>query len=183
MIYLMRHGLDDERYVGGYSKIGLTYEGIKQVEESTKYIKNLNINKIVCSDVFRARQTANIVNIELNKEVIEDNNLRELDKGYLNGMYKPTAKLLFPQYFGELSIYDSYPNGESMLDLYKRIKILLNNIDKYDGDLLVTHRGVINMMYYILNNIELDMNKERFNVTHASIHELDLEKKLIRRVY
>jgi len=179
----MRHGLDDERYVGGYSNIGLTYEGIKQVESSTKYIKKLHINKIVCSDVFRAKQTANIINIELNKDIIVDSDLRELNKGKLNGMHKELARVLYPSYFEKLSIYDRYPDGESMEDLYKRIKILLSNIDKYDNDLLVTHRGVINMIYYILNSIKLDMDKQRFNVEHASIHELDFEKKLIRRVY
>ena len=27
------------------------------------------------------------------------------------------------------------------------------------------------------------MNKEKFNVSHASIHEMNIEKKLIRRIY
>lgn len=183
MIYLMRHGLDDERYVGGYSDVELIDEGIKQVNDASKFIRKLHINKIVCSDVLRAKQTANIVSEDIKKEIIIDSDLRELNKGYLNGMYKQTAKLLFPQYFKDLSIHDRYPNGESMLDLYNRINILLSNIDKYDNDLLITHRGVINMLYYILNDIELDMNKERFNVTHASIHELDIAKKKIRRIY
>ena len=39
------------------------------------------------------------------------------------------------------------------------------------------------MIYYLLNDIELDMNKERFDVTHASIHELDIKSKKIRRIY
>ncbi len=69
-----------------------------------------------------------------------------------------------------------------MYDLYKRIKILLGNI-KDNNTLYVTHRGVINMIYYILKDINLDMDKEKFNVTHASLHELDLNKKLIRRIY
>jgi hypothetical protein len=38
-------------------------------------------------------------------------------------------------------------------------------------------------MYYILNNIELDMDKEKFLVAHASVHEMDIEKRLIRRIY
>lgn len=70
-----------------------------------------------------------------------------------------------------------YPEGESMLDLYKRIKLLLENIDKYDNSLLITHRGVINMIYVILNGEELTMDKEKYGVEHASIHELDLAKK------
>ena len=70
-----------------------------------------------------------------------------------------------------------------MYDLYNRIKILLEKLKSNENTLIVTHRGVINMIYYILNKISLDMNKERFNVTHASLHELDLNKKLIRRIY
>ena len=34
MIYLMRHGKDDERYVGGYSDVDLTREGQRQVLDS-----------------------------------------------------------------------------------------------------------------------------------------------------
>lgn len=70
-----------------------------------------------------------------------------------------------------------------MIDLYKRIKLLLNEIKDWDNTLVITHRGVINMIYYILNEIELDMDKNKFNVTHASIHEVEFDKKLIRRIY
>jgi len=38
------------------------------------------------------------------------------------------------------------------------------------------------MLYYILKDIELDMNKERFDVTHASLHQIDKCKK-IKRIY
>ena len=183
MIYLMRHGLDDERYVGGYSNIGLISTGIKQVSDSISTIRKLSINEIVCSDVLRARQTSEIISKETNLSVTIDSKLRELDKGLLNGMEKVSAKKLYPEYFEYLTIYDRYPNGECMLDLYNRIKLLLEEIDKYNNKLLVTHRGVINMIYYLLNDIELDMNKERFDVTHASIHELDVDKKMIRRIY
>ena len=51
-----------------------------------------------------------------------------------------------------------------------------------DNSLVVTHRGVINTIYYYLNNIPLDMDKKKFNVDHLSIHELDIQKKLIRRI-
>ena len=76
-----------------------------------------------------------------------------------------------------------YPEGESLRDLYIRIKSYLDRIMKLeDNTLLVTHRGVINMIYYILYNKELDMNKKQFKVDHASVHELDKENRLIRRV-
>lgn len=183
MIYLMRHGLDDEKYVGGYSNVGLIDIGIKQVKDSVGFIKKLNINRIVCSDIFRAKQTGEIINEDLKLEINYTSSLRELNKGLLNGMDKQLAKILYPNYFNNLTISDRYPDGESMKDLYNRIKLLLDDIDKYDNSLLVTHRGVINMIYYLLNNIELDMDKRRFDVTHASIHELDIKQKSIRRIY
>ena len=69
-----------------------------------------------------------------------------------------------------------------MQQLYDRVYKYLNEI-KFDNVLIVTHRGVINMIYYILNNIELDMDKEKFGVSHASIHELDINKRKIKKIY
>lgn len=43
MIYLLRHGLDDENYIGGWSDISLTEEGIKQVQYATKFLESKKI--------------------------------------------------------------------------------------------------------------------------------------------
>lgn len=184
MIYLIRHGLDDERFIGGYSNVELTKEGIEQVHESGIWLKEnvKNIDKIYTSDIKRAIQSADIINGYFNLEVEKIDCLRELNKGLLNGMDKELAKIYYPDYIEVNNINIKYPDGESMIDLYNRIKILLNSIDKYDNSLLVTHRGVINMIYILLNKHELTMDKERYNVEHASIHELDIDKKLIRRI-
>ena len=70
-----------------------------------------------------------------------------------------------------------------MLDLYKRMHEYLEKIKNLDNVMLVTHRGVINMFYYLLNDIEPNMDKGMFNVVHGSVHEMDINKKLIRRIY
>ena len=71
MIYLLRHGLDDETKIGGYSNVSLTDEGIIKTKEARSFIEeNINFNKIISSDVKRAVQTSNIVNENLNKEII-----------------------------------------------------------------------------------------------------------------
>ena len=184
MIYLVRHGLDDENFIGGYSDVGLIEEGKKQINNAGIWLKEniKDINKIYTSDVKRAIESSNIINKYLNLDIFVTKELRELDKGLLNGMDKILAKKNYLEYVNVNDINIRYPNGESMIDLYNRIKILLNNIDKYDNSLLVTHRGVINMIYVLLSNHELTMDKERYNVEHASIHELDIDKKLIRRI-
>ena len=184
MIYLVRHGLDDESYIGGHSDIDLTKIGIKQVENAGMWLKenNIKVNRIYTSDIKRAVTTSNIIGKILNLDIIKTNKLRELDKGLLTGLKKEVAMVKYPDYKNIDKIDVRYPNGESMLDLYNRIKIFLKEIDKYDDSLLVTHRGVINMIYVLLNNDCLTMNKEKYNVEHASVHELNLEKRKIRRI-
>lgn len=185
MIYLLRHGLDDENYIGGWSEVDVINEGKMQIYDATQFLKqqNFQINKIFTSDVKRAITTANIVAKELNVEVIKDSNLRELNKGDLNGMLKSEAIKNYPQYLKEVTIDTKYPNGESMQEFYQRVKEYLPKLYELDNNLIVTHRGVINMLYFILNNIDLDMNKEQFNVTHGSIHKLDIKENKIERIY
>ena len=185
MIYLVRHGLDDERYIGGWSNVDLINIGKVQIYDATKFIveKRLVINKIISSDIKRAKSTSEIINEKLNLDIIYTSELRELDKGIYTGLLKKNIKKDELEIINNFNIYDRYPKGEAMIDLYKRMRCFLEKIRLYDNVLLVTHRGVINMFYYILLDEKLDMNKEKFNVSHASIHEMDIEKKLIRRIY
>lgn len=187
MIYLLRHGLDDETYLGGWSNVDLIDEGIEQVKSSSLKIKELDlkINKIIASDVKRAKTTAEIVSDILGLSSFEESDLfREQNKGLLNGMLRTYAENTYPEYKeSNISIDTRYPSGESLSDLYKRMKDNLEYINSLsDQTLIITHRGVINMLYYILNDIPLDMDKKRFGVTHASLHVYDKQNKSIRKV-
>jgi probable phosphoglycerate mutase len=190
MIYLLRHGLDDERFIGGHSDVDLIEEGVLQIEKSAMYIKdNLNIRGIISSDVKRCVTSSNIVNEILDSSVLVklDSSLRELDKGILTGCDRSLLTKCEKEILnrGNTDINFCYPNGESMIDLYNRINLLVNDgyfLDK-DCFLLVTHRGVINMLYFIFNNEKLMLNKEKFMVEHGSIHELDITNKKIKRIY
>ena len=89
MIYLLRHGLDDEKYIGGWSDVSLVRDGIKQVELVKDYVSNnIEFNKIISSDILRAKQTAEIINKNFNKEIIYTDLLREQSKGDYNGKLK-----------------------------------------------------------------------------------------------
>ncbi len=187
MIYLMRHGLDDEMFIGGWSDVDLIDEGIAQVVNTGKKMieDDIVINKIITSDIKRAVTTSKIIEHFYPHVSIEESKIfREQNKGILNGMNKENAKQNYPEYFDYVDIDKVFEGGESLRDLYNRIKDYLEYILSIeDNTLIVTHRGVINMIYLLLNNQELDMNKERFGVTHASLHELDKEKRIIRKVF
>lgn len=181
MIYLVRHGLDDERYIGGWSDVDLVEEGKIEVEKIARFIKenNLDINKIYSSDIKRALTTTEIINKYLNLEVEKASIYRELDKGDLTGKLKENYNLR--KYNTNLDL--KYPNGESYREFYERIKELYyKEIINLDNVLIVTHRGVINMIYTILNNDPLSLDKEKYGVTHASLHELDRNKKKIKKI-
>lgn len=182
MIYFLRHGLDDETYIGGWSDVDLTSVGIEQVKEITSVISKLPISKIISSDIKRAKTTAEIVSKVLNIPVEYSPKFRELDKGLLTGLKVSDAAILYPEYRKNVSVDTVYPEGESMMDLYERIKYLLRQIEGWDEVLIVTHRGVINMIYFITQNRLPDMDKEQFGVTHASLHEYDPKEKKIRKV-
>lgn len=184
MVYLMRHGQDDESYIGGWSDVSLIPDGVFEVEESAEWIKdNLNILSLQCSDVKRALETADIVSSYLNLPYQVNSNLREQNKGDLNGVLRMNLtyeKLVLTK---SKNVDMRYPNGESLRDLYNRMKVYLDKIMKMeDNTLLITHRGVINMIYYILNDIPLDMDKKQFGVVTASVHELDINMKKIKRI-
>lgn len=194
MIYLMRHGLDDEKYVGGHSDVRLSDQGIIQAIKAGLFIRdNLDIEDgIIASDVRRARETALIV-YEINRDKYEhlsfslSENLRELDKGDLTGKDKSLLTFEEQNILNTKDINQTFPNGESMQDLYERIKNLVDtNWFTEGGDtkqLYVTHRGVINMLYFMFNDEPLSMNKKKFGVEHGTIHEVDFAKKKIKRIY
>lgn len=184
MVYLMRHGQDDENYIGGWSKVGLIKEGKIEVIDTALWIKdNLHIERVIVSDIERAMQTAAIVCDILGLEFLPSTELREQNKGLLNGMPHKKAQKKYGELLNNVTVDTVYPEGESLRDLYNRIKIYLEKLMTLKSDtLIITHRGVINMIYYILNDKELDMDKKQFGVTPASVHELDVENRTIKKI-
>lgn len=185
MIYLMRHGQDNEDFVGGWSDVDLISTGILEVNEAALWLKdNLSIKRIISSDVKRAMTTAEIVAKILDVPFTVDANLREQNKGILNGRKVESLTSAEKQLIMSPKLDTLYPNGETFINFHNRIKKHLEKLKTLEDDvLIVTHRGVINNIYFILNNVGLDMNKKRFNVTTASIHELDKDSSRIRRIY
>ncbi len=184
MIYLMRHGQDDESYIGGWSDVSLIPEGIVEVKNVAMWIRdNISIKDIQCSDVKRAVMTASIVSDYLDVSYTINPDLREQNKGDLNGKLRELLTIEERSYVDSKCVDTVYPNGESLRDLYNRMKLYIGRIMEMDDDtLLITHRGVINMIYFILYDKDLDMNKKQFGVSTASIHELDKENKIIKKV-
>lgn len=124
MIYILRHGLDDETRIGGFSDTPLTIEGINEVKRTILFMmsRKISFNQLYTSDIKRAKETAYLISRAYYAKIIEDARLRELDKGLLTGLSVMEASKRYPEYMKNVEINKKYPNGESLLDLYKRQK-------------------------------------------------------------
>lgn len=182
----IRHGKDDGNYRGGWSNQDIISEGMEQAHKLAKYLEenkeSLNIKKFVVSDLKRAITTANIANETLKLPVELEPKLREMNNGDLAGMLNDDALVKYPGlFFNTLGMNERYPNGESPVDFYNRIKDWFNEaIDLYKDEdtniAFVTHSGVINIIYYIVKKIEWTNKEKSFKIGNCSIHILDLSK-------
>ena len=173
MIYLMRHGSDDPDRLGGWSRYGLTEEGIRQVNAAKEKLIDKNIEKIFSSDLKRARETAEIIAEFLGLPVTFSPQFRETNNGVLAGMLKAEAKEKYPElYWSALDWTQAYPGGESPEAFYTRIEKAWREFKtntKNKTVLLVSHGGVMNVILCIEKNI-LYTNKEmRFQISNAGI--------------
>ncbi|KYH34062.1 putative phosphoserine phosphatase 2 [Clostridium tepidiprofundi DSM 19306] len=187
-IYLVRHGKDDDRYRGGWSELDLIPEGKEQAKKLAEFLylkqKEFNITKIISSDLTRAFSTANEVVKKLDIRVEVDKDLREMNNGDLAGMLNKEALVKYPGlFFNTLRMDEKYPNGESPDDFYKRVKKRFDDlICKYkesnENILIVTHGGVINIIYHIVKDIEWTNKNKAFKASNVAIHKLNCEGKL-----
>lgn len=185
-IIFVRHGKDDENYRGGWSNLGLVPEGIEQAKQLAKYLKEKNeeycITRIVSSDLTRAKETADIISVELGLPVVTDEKLREADNGEVAGMPNAEALEKYPGLFwSTLKPDECYPNGESPMQFFTRIKTwfetFLSECKDTEGNVLVvTHGGVINIVYHLVNHMEWSNTKKSVPIGNCSIHVLDTER-------
>lgn len=125
----------------------LTENGINDIEKISEEIGG-DFDVILCSPVLRTKQTAEILNKKINKEIVFVEELREMYRGDWEGEVSKEIKQEIEEYRG-LSFKDKYNykkdnNGESFLELEARVKKFVNSLGKYKGKkiLVVTHEGL-----------------------------------------
>ena len=192
-IFFVRHGKDDENYRGGWSGLGLVPEGVEQAKMLARYLvekkEEYRITRIVSSDLPRAKETAEILAKELEQPMTTDERLREADNGDLAGMPNEEALKKYPELFwSTLKPEECYPNGESPMQFFSRIKewfeMFLKECKDADGNVLVvTHGGVINVVYHLVKNLEWSNAIKSIPVENCSVHVLDVERMEIWEEY
>ena len=182
-LLFVRHGKDSDQHRGGWSQLDLLPEGKREAKMLADYLErhkeNYHFKKIITSDLKRAETTAIILAKKLQLPLEKESALRETNNGDLAGMLNSEADQKFPRlYFRSLAMDEHYPNGESPIEFYQWIKtwfqrFLQENDDSDETQIVVTHGGVINIIYHLVNQIEWTNKSNLFHVKHCSISLLN----------
>ena len=148
MLYIMRHGQTDANLGGqiqGRRDIPLNDTGRTQATAAVEKIVPLGIKRIVSSDLSRAAETAGIIASQLNITVEYDPRLREYNFGDLGKMQPGQIGL---DIIGVLLSTPQKINAEPIPDMFARVAGFLNEIDKNQNTLVVSHGGTMRVMMY-----------------------------------
>ncbi len=184
-LIFVRHGKDNDRYRGGWSSLDLIPEGVEQAKQLAKHLRDNNhtyqIKHIVSSDLTRTLTTANIISCELGLPIQKEFQIREINNGDLAGMLNDTAlKQYSGIFFSSLEMDEAYPNGESPNDFYLRIKKWFSDFSSNYRDvkgniLVVTHGGVINVVYHLVKDIKWNNKGRVFKAGNCCVHVLNMD--------
>lgn len=185
-IYFVRHGKEEEGFRGGWSQRSLTDEGKNQSQRLANYLyehrERFNFSRIVSSDLNRAKETAFYIGEKFKMKPELKQEWRENNNGVIAGMPNEEIEKTFPGlYFGTLGMDERFPGGESPREFLNRIKYSFYKLrdevlQKNEDVLVVTHGGVINIIYYLIKDIEWTNKNKVFKSQNTSIHKVELDK-------
>jgi broad specificity phosphatase PhoE len=107
----------------GRVSIGLSENGLKQVEKLADYVSDREIDEVYCSPLQRAMQTAIAIARRHNLTIQPDERLTDLDFGEWEGMPRSDVKARYGELYErwlERSDLKQIPGGETLEDDHKR---------------------------------------------------------------
>ncbi|MBC7326537.1 histidine phosphatase family protein [bacterium] len=161
-IYLVRHGMtewNDGGKMQGRTDVPLNQKGITQAKLLAKRLANIPLNAVYSSPLIRAKNTAEIISLTHNLEVVETTSLMEADFGKWEGL---TLEEIREKWGNALELWyegKAYPpEGEGILEMQSRVVEFIENIPtRHKGEevLLVAHGGPIRaFVCHILGTIK-----------------------------
>lgn len=129
---------NEDKISSGWSDVELSDLGVKHINELKEKVKDKNFDVVFCSDLKRARKSAELI-WGGKVKIISDNRLRECNYGELNGK---SSEIVEPMQ--EKMILEKFPNGESYEDVKQRVSDFLEMLKKNYKDknvAILSHKG------------------------------------------
>lgn len=145
-----------ERFFQGKIDSEITKKGRAQIGAVSELLSAEPIDVFYTSNLRRARQTADGINLYHNVPVITDDRVAEINAGKWEGRYLTDIEKEYPQAYNdwcnEPAVFQA-PDGESMKQVYDRMKAAVNDIIKDNDEktvCLVSHGCAIKcLMCYL----------------------------------
>lgn len=191
-ILLIRHGetaWNAERRLQGHLDIALNAEGERQAGALAEALSGEAVDRIVASDLMRARQTAEAIGRRRGQAVVIDPALRERCYGGFEGLLYSEIAARYPAEFAAWQARDvdavlppGTNRGESFREFYARsIGAILAHAAAHPGRTLavVAHGGVLECAYRAALGLPLETPRD-FKVLNASINRFVVEEGRLR---
>ncbi|MDD6490334.1 MAG: histidine phosphatase family protein [Clostridia bacterium] len=195
-VILVRHCQAEgnlKRFFQGRIDTDITETGRKQIGEVMELLSAEPIDEIYCTSLTRARKTAEGINLYHELPIHTDDSFLEIDAGDWEGKLLTDIAVEFPEQYENWCSNQkdfSAPNGESMAQVYERVKNGLLNIVKQNPNkivCIVSHGCAIkNMMCFAHGWTLENMDKVPLGTnTSVNIIEFDdnLQPKIILENY
>merc|ERR1712168_1240255 len=158
-IYLSRHGESEFNLygeIGGDS--GLSSQGLKYAIKLAGHFQSLNLNNFHfwTSELVRTHQTTQHLDSSL-KTVKPQ--LNEIGSGDFDGMTYEDIAESHPVEFADRDndkLRYRYPNGESYVDVCRRLCEILPEMNRSHNLLIVSHQAVVRCIYTYLMRLPID---------------------------
>ena len=185
-LYLIRHGeaehLVGEGLTGGWTDSKLTKKGRDEAYVTGKRITKL-LGKIeldfYCSDLSRARETAEIIGSYIDRKPLAVKPLREQNNGNAANFSLEEARKISLAISEPLMDWIHYPNAESWRSFNKRVFEFMNGIEQESKEtvIVVSHRRtIISLIHWFLEFSEDYIKRISFDIEPCSITYLRINK-------
>lgn len=174
-IIMIRHGESEDnlRRIFSRDNTKLTEKGRTQILNSKELLKGFDYEDIYYSPLTRTVESIKILGLD----GIMEEKIREIDFGIFTGKTFHEISELHPiqaKKWVEDSINFRVPKGESILDVYDRIKVFLKElIEKDKNALLICHDCVIRLILcWVFDNPDYFF---KFKIDNGSINIISVE--------
>jgi probable phosphoglycerate mutase len=163
-LILIRHGETDwnrELRFQGHVDVALNAVGLEQARRLAARMAAEKASGLYCSDLQRARQTAEPIARELALGEVADAQLREQCFGIVDGMSVDDIQQQHPEAWAGFLKFDenfSMPQGESTRQFHARVMDAIHRLAAdHDGQtvVVVTHGGVLDMVFRTARSLGL----------------------------
>lgn len=174
--YVTRHGQtpwNRENKVCGTTDIGLDEIGMEQARETARKLKDVPLDRVICSPLLRARQTAQLICQGRELPFSVDRRIREQNYGIYEGVSR-----FDPGFLANKKCFAvHYPGGESHMSTARRVYSFLEDTARNcpgETVLVVCHGGICR----IIESYFHDMTNEeffQFSMGNCEVREYELD--------